>query len=105
PCIAHGVDLSNNIRQQELAVDSGHWPLFRYDPRRSEKGENPLKMDSKEPSIPYRDFASTETRFSVLERTHPEHSEHFLRQAQQHIKTRYQLYEQLARLAVGESDD
>ncbi|MES9824455.1 MAG: pyruvate:ferredoxin (flavodoxin) oxidoreductase [Candidatus Thiodiazotropha endolucinida] len=105
PCIAHGVDLSNNIRQQELAVDSGHWPLFRYDPRRTEKGENPLKMDSKEPSIPYRDFASTETRFSVLERTHPDLSERFMRQAQQHIKTRYQLYEQLAKLAVGETDN
>jgi pyruvate-ferredoxin/flavodoxin oxidoreductase len=105
PCIAHGVDLANNIRQQELAVDSGHWPLFRYDPRRSEKGENPLKMDSKEPSIPYRDFASTETRFSVLERTHPQHSEQFLRQAQHHIKTRYQLYEQLAKLAVDEKDE
>ncbi len=104
PCIAHGVDLSNNIRQQELAVDSGHWPLFRYDPRRSEKGENPLKMDSKEPSIPYRDFAATETRFSVLERTHPEFSERFLRQAQQQIRTRYQLYEQLAHLAVAHSD-
>ncbi|MEW8029004.1 MAG: pyruvate:ferredoxin (flavodoxin) oxidoreductase [Candidatus Thiodiazotropha sp.] len=104
PCIAHGVDLSNNIQQQELAVDSGHWPLFRYDPRRTEKGENPLKMDSKEPSIPYRDFASTETRFSVLERTHPDLSERFLRQAQHHIKTRYQLYEQLAKLAVGETD-
>ncbi|MCU7851553.1 MAG: pyruvate:ferredoxin (flavodoxin) oxidoreductase [Candidatus Thiodiazotropha sp. (ex Monitilora ramsayi)] len=104
PCIAHGVDLSNNIRQQELAVDSGHWPLFRYDPRRSEKGENPLKMDSKEPSIPYRDFATTETRFSVLERTHPEASEHFLRQAQQQIKTRYQLYEQLAKLATEETE-
>ncbi|MCU7875868.1 MAG: pyruvate:ferredoxin (flavodoxin) oxidoreductase [Candidatus Thiodiazotropha sp. (ex Lucinoma borealis)] len=103
PCIAHGVDLSNNIRQQELAVNSGHWPLFRYDPRRSEKGENPLKMDSKEPSIPYRDFASTETRFSVLQRTHPEASERFLRQAQQQIKTRYQLYEQLAQLATGEA--
>ncbi|MBV2096171.1 MAG: pyruvate:ferredoxin (flavodoxin) oxidoreductase [Candidatus Thiodiazotropha sp. (ex Codakia orbicularis)] len=105
PCIAHGVDLSNNIRQQELAVDSGHWPLFRYDPRRSEKGENPLKMDSKEPSIPYRDFAATETRFSVLERTHPGLSERFLRQAQHHIRTRYQLYEQLAKLAVGETND
>ncbi|MCU7918958.1 MAG: pyruvate:ferredoxin (flavodoxin) oxidoreductase [Candidatus Thiodiazotropha sp. (ex Epidulcina cf. delphinae)] len=105
PCIAHGVDLSNNIRQQELAVDSGHWPLFRYDPRRSEKGENPLKMDSKEPSIPYRDFADSETRFSVLQRTHPEASEHFLRQAQRHIKTRFQLYEQLAQLAVGETED
>ena len=105
PCIAHGVDLSNNIRQQELAVDSGHWPLFRYDPRRSEKGENPLKMDSKEPSIPYRDFATTETRFSVLERTHPEASERFLQQAQQQIKTRYQLYEQLAKLATGEKTE
>ncbi|MBT2970384.1 MAG: pyruvate:ferredoxin (flavodoxin) oxidoreductase [Candidatus Thiodiazotropha sp. (ex Ctena orbiculata)] len=104
PCIAHGVDLSNNIRQQELAVDSGHWPLFRYDPRRSERGENPLKMDSKEPSIPYRDFAGTETRFSVLERTHPALSERFLRQAQHHIRTRYQLYEQLAKLAVDEKE-
>jgi pyruvate-ferredoxin/flavodoxin oxidoreductase len=104
PCIAHGVDLSNNIRQQELAVDSGHWPLFRYDPRRSEKGENPLKMDSKEPSIPYRDFATTETRFSVLQRTHPEASERFLRQAQQHIKTRYRLYAQLAHLAVEKAE-
>jgi pyruvate-ferredoxin/flavodoxin oxidoreductase len=104
PCIAHGVDLSNNIRQQELAVDSGHWPLFRYDPRRSEKGENPLKMDSKEPSIPYRDFASTETRFSVLERTHPEASEQFLREAQQQIKSRYDLYEQLAQLALEKAE-
>jgi pyruvate-ferredoxin/flavodoxin oxidoreductase len=104
PCIAHGVDLSNNIRQQELAVDSGHWPLFRYDPRRSDKGENPLKMDSKEPSIPYRDFANSETRFSVLQRTHPEASEQFLRQAQQQIKTRYRLYEQLAQLAMEKAE-
>ncbi|MGD8588524.1 MAG: pyruvate:ferredoxin (flavodoxin) oxidoreductase, partial [Chromatiales bacterium] len=65
PCIAHGVDLSNNLRQQDLAVASGHWPLFRYDPRRVAQGENPLHIDSKEPSIPYRDFANTETRFSV----------------------------------------
>jgi pyruvate-ferredoxin/flavodoxin oxidoreductase len=61
-------------------------------------------MDSKEPSIPYRDFASTETRFSVLQRTHPEDSERFLRQAQQHIKTRYRLYEQLAHLAVAKAE-
>jgi pyruvate-ferredoxin/flavodoxin oxidoreductase len=104
PCIAHGVDLSNNIRQQELAVDSGHWPLFRYDPRRTQQGENPLKMDSKEPTIPYRDFAATETRFSVLQRTHPEDSERFLQQAQKQIKTRYQLYEQLAHLAVTQAE-
>jgi pyruvate-ferredoxin/flavodoxin oxidoreductase len=102
PCIAHGIDLANNLRQQDLAVSSGHWPLFRYDPRRAAAGENPLHMDSKEPSIPYRDFASSETRFSMLFRTHPEAAERFLKQAQRQIKSRFHLYEQLAHLAVIE---
>ena len=100
PCIAHGVDLANNLRQQDLAVNSGHWALFRYDPRRAAKGENPLHIDCKPPSIPYRDFISTETRFSVLNRTHPEAAERFLRLAQKHVQTRFSLYEQLAQLAV-----
>jgi pyruvate-ferredoxin/flavodoxin oxidoreductase len=102
PCIAHGIDLANNLRQQDLAVNSGHWPLFRYDPRRAAAGENPLHMDSKEPSIPYRDFASSETRFSVLFRTHPDAAEQFLKQAQRHIRSRFHLYEQLAHLAQAE---
>ncbi len=105
PCIAHGVDLSNNHRQQDLAVASGHWPLFRYDPRKTKKGENPLKMDSKEPSIPYRDFASTETRFSVLQRIDPAASERFLRTAQQQVKSRFTLYQQLASLAVANAEE
>ena len=102
PCIAHGIDLSNNLRQQDLAVNSGHWPLFRYDPRRTAAGENPLHMDSKEPSVPYRDFASSETRFSMLFRSHPEAAERFLEQAQRQIKSRFHLYEQLARIAVAD---
>jgi len=105
PCIAHGVDLSNNIRQQDLAVASGHWPLFRYDPRKVEQGENPLHMDSKEPSIPYRDFVNTETRFSVLQRTHPEAAERFLRLAQKRVKSRFFLYQQLAHLAVAHAEE
>jgi len=100
PCIAHGVDLSNNLRQQDLAVNSGHWPLLRYDPRRTARGENPLIIDSKAPSIPYRDFINTETRFSLLTRTHPEAAERFLQLAQKHVNTRFGLYEQLAHLAV-----
>ncbi|MGQ9832094.1 MAG: pyruvate:ferredoxin (flavodoxin) oxidoreductase [Thermochromatium sp.] len=100
PCIAHGVDLSNNLRQQDLAVNSGHWPLFRYDPRRTARGENPLVIDSKSPSIPYRDFVNSETRFSLLARTHPEAAERFLHLAQRHVDTRFNLYEQLAHLAV-----
>ncbi len=104
PCIAHGVDMANNLRQQDLAVNSGHWPLFRYDPRKTAQGENPLHMDSKEPSIPYSDFTSTETRFSMLQRSHPERAEKYLREAQKHVESRYRLYEQLAHLAVAKAD-
>nr|VFK35365.1 MAG: pyruvate-ferredoxin/flavodoxin oxidoreductase [Candidatus Kentron sp. MB]VFK77247.1 MAG: pyruvate-ferredoxin/flavodoxin oxidoreductase [Candidatus Kentron sp. MB] len=102
PCIAHGVDMSNNLRQQDLAVNSGHWPLFRYDPRRVKQGENPLYMDSREPSIPYRDFATTETRFNMLTHTHPDDAERYLHEAQRIISSRYHWYAQLAKLAVGE---
>lgn len=100
PCIAHGVDLSNNIRQQNLAVNAGHWPLFRFDPRRIERGESPLHVDSKPPSIPYEEFTSSETRFSVLSRTHPEAAQRFLKQAQQHAQEKFRLYEQLAHIKL-----
>jgi len=99
PCIAHGVDMSNNLRQQDMAVNSGHWPLFRYDPRKIEAGENPLHVDSKAPSIPYRDYLASETRFSVLNRTHPDDAERYLKLAQKHVESKYSLYEQLAHLA------
>ena len=98
PCIAHGVDLSNNHRQQQLAVKSGHWPLFRFDPERIKDGKNPLHLDSAEPSIPYREFVKTETRFSMLWHTHPEDAERFLEQAQREVTHRYHYYRQLAGL-------
>ncbi len=100
PCIAHGVDLSNNLRQQSLAVQAGHWPLFRYDPRRIEQGESPLHIDSKPPSIPYEAFADTETRFAVLSRTHPDAAQRFMKQAQAHAREKFQLYEQLAQIRL-----
>ena len=105
PCIAHGIDLSNNLRQQDLAVNAGHWGLFRYDPRKAASGENPLHLDSKEPSVPYRDFAMSETRFAVLERTHPDAAHRFMDAAQHQIKAKFHLYEQLAKLAVGGPSD
>ncbi len=103
PCIAHGVDLSNNHRQQNLAVKSGHWPLFRFDPRKAKAGKNPMKLDSAEPSIPYRDFVKTETRFSMLWQTNPEAAEGFLEQAQQDVKNRYRYYKQLSELEWNET--
>jgi pyruvate-ferredoxin/flavodoxin oxidoreductase len=98
PCIAHGVDLSNNHRQQNLAVKSGHWPLFRFDPGKIEQGKNPMHLDSAEPSIPYRDFVMTETRFSMLWQTNPQAAEAFLQQAQQDVRNRYRYYKQLSEL-------
>lgn len=96
PCIAHGVDLSNNHRQQNLAVDTGHWPLFRRDPRRMQTGHNPFRLDSKAPARDYADFVRSETRFSMLSRLDPERAELLLNQAREEVKQRYTYYEQLA---------
>ncbi len=102
PCIAHGVDLSFNHRQQQLAADSGHWPLFRFDPRRAQAGKNPLRLDSRPPSVPYREFAESEARFSMLWHTHPETAERLLALAQHDVRERYHRYQQLASLAWDE---
>lgn len=104
PCIAHGVDLSHNIRQQELAVNSGHMNLLRYDPRRVAEGKNPLQLDSKKPSIPYKDFAQTEARFSMLWRTHPEAAEELMQRAQAGVMERFHHYEQLASLSFADDE-
>jgi pyruvate-ferredoxin/flavodoxin oxidoreductase len=98
PCIAHGVELANNLRQQELAVRSGHWPLLRYDPRRMQEGKNPLHLDSPKPSISYRQFASTEARFNVLWRSHPDKAEQLMHEAQQDVRDRYHHLQELAAL-------
>ncbi|AEG01158.1 pyruvate:ferredoxin (flavodoxin) oxidoreductase [Methylomonas methanica] len=98
PCIAHGVDMSNNHRQQNLAVKSGHWPLFRFNPNRIKQGKNPMQLDSAEPSIPYREFVMSETRFSMLWQSHPDDAENFLKRAQQDVKNRYRYYKQLSEL-------
>ncbi|MDH5425714.1 MAG: pyruvate:ferredoxin (flavodoxin) oxidoreductase [Gammaproteobacteria bacterium] len=103
PCIAHGIDLKDNHKQQKLAVDSGHWPLFRYNPLNAQKGINPLQLDSKAPSIPYREFIETEIRFNMLWRTHPEAAEEMLQQSQQDVLHRYRFYEQLAALSWEDS--
>ena len=96
PCIAHGYDMRYNLRQQELAVKSGHWPLFRYDPRLEAVGASPFKLDSAAPSQPIKAFMESETRFAMLARSHPEAAEHFLAQAQQEAERRFKAYQELA---------
>ncbi|MGB4062197.1 MAG: pyruvate:ferredoxin (flavodoxin) oxidoreductase [Azonexus sp.] len=103
PCIAHGVDLSNNHRQQDLAVKSGHWPLLRYDPRRRQQGENPLTVDSAAPSIPFSDFARNEARFTILERLKPDASVYFMAQAGKDARLRHQEYVELSEMVLPEA--
>jgi pyruvate-ferredoxin/flavodoxin oxidoreductase len=103
PCIAHGYDLLYNQRQQELAVKSGHWPLFRFDPRLAETGANPFKLDSAAPSQPIQTFMDSETRFAMLARSHPEAAQRFLAQAQQDAERRFKAYQDMAQSHVDES--
>jgi len=104
PCIAHGVDMSHNHSQQDLAVKSGHWPLLRYDPRLRDQGKHPMSVDSAAPSIPFRDFARNEARFTVLERQHPAAAEAFMVQAEKDARLRHQEYLELAEMALPESE-
>ena len=104
PCIAHGVDMSNNHRQQDMAVKSGHWPLFRFDPKQIEQGKAPMKMDSKAPSMPYRDYIQTETRFNMLWHTHPEVAERLVEEEQHFVNQRYHFYKQLSELDWSEGE-
>lgn len=95
-CVAHGYSMSQGLEQQKRAVACGYWPLFRYDPRRAENGENPMKLDSGPPKGSLRDFTANETRFQMLERINPERSAMLQEMAAESVKERYALYQQMA---------
>ncbi|HZP29647.1 MAG TPA: pyruvate:ferredoxin (flavodoxin) oxidoreductase [Acidimicrobiia bacterium] len=94
-CIAHGIDMSKSMSHQKDAVKSGYWPLYRFHPSETEDGQ-PFKLDSHRPSIPVRDFVADETRFAILERTHPEEAHRLAQLAQADADERWRYYEQLA---------
>jgi pyruvate-ferredoxin/flavodoxin oxidoreductase len=104
PCIAHGVDMSRNHQQQDMAVKSGHWPLFRFNPENIAQGKPPLKMDSRAPSIPYRDYVQSETRFNMLWHTHPDVAESLVEQEQRFVNHRYHYYRQLSELDWSDNE-
>jgi pyruvate-ferredoxin/flavodoxin oxidoreductase len=96
PCGEHGYDMSRQHHQQELAVDSGHWPLFRHDPRRIKEGKNPLVMDSKAPSIPFIDLVKSEPRFRGLLKHVEKEGDACMTVFQQEIEERYRVYQKMA---------
>jgi pyruvate-ferredoxin/flavodoxin oxidoreductase len=93
-CIAHGIDMTKSMSIQDDAVKSGYWPLWRYHPG-IEEHQHPLQLDSKEPTIPYSDFARTQARFALLERTDPEAYRRLSELAQADIDERWRLRKQL----------
>ena len=96
PCIAHGYDLRFGLDQQDRAVRSGYWPLYRFDPRRAARGENPLQLDSKPPSLPLTDYMYVEGRFRVLTQSHPQRAAELLLAAERDVKEQWSRYERLA---------
>jgi pyruvate-ferredoxin/flavodoxin oxidoreductase len=101
PCIAHGYDLARSLDQAKLAVQSGHWPMYRYDPRLAEQGQNPLIIESKEPSIPISQYAYNETRYKMLTQLDEARAEELMREAQHDAKSRWTLYQQMAAMHYG----
>jgi len=95
-CIAHGIDMRYGMKQQARATAAGHWPLFRYDPTRRRRGQNPFRLDSPRPRVKLADFAYREVRYKILTQTDPEGAARMLRQAQAVIDERYRVYEDLA---------
>jgi len=96
-CIAHGYDLAHGLDQQKLAVETGYWPLFRFDPNRAEKGESALVLDSGSPKGGLGTYMRNESRFRMVEQMYPERYKELLAAAQEHAQNRFALYEQMAR--------
>jgi len=102
-CIAHGIPMEKGMEEQKAAVESGHFNLFRYNPDLAAQGQNPLKLDSKAPSISYEDFAYRETRFKMLTKSMPERAKQLLKRAQETTSLRYKLYEHWPTMSMGET--
>lgn len=96
PCIEHGYDLSMELSHQALAVETGYWPLYRYDPRLKEQGKSPLQLDSKAPSRPLAEYLGNENRFGQIQRHDPERYDMLVAKLESELKSRRQMYEALA---------
>ena len=101
-CIAHGIDMAKGMRQQKLAVDSGYWPLYRYNPGLVEENKNPFQLDSADPKIPLQDYIYTEGRYRMLQQSEPAVAKFLLGQAQKAVTRRWQQYKQLAQAPATE---
>jgi pyruvate-ferredoxin/flavodoxin oxidoreductase len=96
-CIAHGYDMAFGCEQQKAAVNSGYWPLFRYNPNLAAQGKNPFQLDSRPPSIPLKNYVYNETRYTMLAKSNPEHAKVLLEEAEEDVASRWKLYDYMSR--------
>ena len=95
-CIAHGIDMTTAMSDQKVAVESGQWLLYRYNPERVLAGENPLMLDSRAPTRKVQEFLQQQTRFKMLTKSKPEDAKRLWKQAQHDVEVRYRMYEYMA---------
>ncbi len=100
-CISHGYDLKFGLDQQKAAVDSGYWPLYRYNPERAEQGLNAFQLDSKPPKIDLEEYIYREGRYRMLTQSHPDRARKLLELAETDVKTRWETYMQMAGLSTN----
>jgi pyruvate-ferredoxin/flavodoxin oxidoreductase len=104
-CIAHGYDMAYGCEQQKLAVDSGVWPLYRFDPRRTLQGQPPLTLDSGDPKVTAKAYMRNETRFRMVEKLDPVRFKRLLISAEKQARQRVAIYKQLSNLTVPQISD
>ena len=98
PCISHGINMSNCMEEEQLAVDSGYWHLFRFNPKLKTEGKSPFILDSKTPSVNLREFLLRENRFASLYKTYPDRAERLFKQAEKESKELFEFYQKLTTL-------
>ena len=99
-CQLHGINMTEGLNYQKMSVASGAWIMFRYDPRKKAQGENPLTLDSKEPTLPLKEYMYSENRFRQLQRSQPERAAALLELAEKDVADRFKMYQQWANLDV-----
>ncbi|MBI4535627.1 MAG: pyruvate:ferredoxin (flavodoxin) oxidoreductase [Ignavibacteriae bacterium] len=102
-CIAHGINMTKGMSNQKAAVESGHWPLYRYNPAFTAEGKNPFKLDSKTPKIRFEEYAYMEARYKMLTKSNPEEAKRLLALAQEDVIKRWALFEGMAANGHGAS--
>ena len=104
-CIAHGIDMQKGLTQQKLIVESGGWPLLRYNPENAEQGKNPLKLDSKDPKVKFEEFAYNENRYKVLLQSYPDRAEDLMEKAIEDNDKRWNFYKQMAAMHYDDGSE